>query len=125
MYKRQNERTPLELLFGGDVDRAAAQYRELLDSNPQATAASENRLNQLGYDYLNRSRAADAVAIFRLNATLYPESSNVYDSLGEALMKNGRLDEALDNYGKSLDLDPANSNAEAMIEQIRRTQSSG
>ena len=31
------------------------------------------------------AEAAKAIEVFRLNARLYPDSANVYDSLGEAL----------------------------------------
>jgi len=41
----------------------------------------------------------------------YPESSNVYDSLGEAFMLNGEKAPAIENYEKSLKLNPNNANA--------------
>jgi tetratricopeptide (TPR) repeat protein len=41
----------------------------------------------------------------------FPESSNVYDSYGEALLKDGQKEEAIRNYKKSLELNPGNANA--------------
>jgi tetratricopeptide (TPR) repeat protein len=46
-----------------------------------------------------------------LNVEAYPESSNVYDSLGEAYMLNGEKAPAIENYEKSLKLNPNNANA--------------
>ena len=39
----------------------------------------------------------------RCNVELYPDSANVYDSLGEALERAGRMEEALSNYGKAVE----------------------
>jgi hypothetical protein len=40
------------------------------------------------------------IAVFELNATDYPRSANVYDSLGEAYMLAGRREPAIRNYRK-------------------------
>ncbi len=45
----------------------------------------------------------EAISIFRYNVELYPDSANVYDSLGEALERAGRMEEALSNYGKAVE----------------------
>ena len=119
------ERTPMERLLAGEKDSATKLYRELLESDPEAPEISENRLNGLGYRYLGQDRADDAVAVLSLYAALYPSSANAHDSLGEALMKSGRLDEALASYQRSLELDPANLNARSQIDSIQRARSSG
>ena len=55
------------------------------------------------------------MAIFKLNVELYPESANVYDSLGEAYMNSGNSKKAIKNYQKSLELNPENNNAKEML----------
>jgi tetratricopeptide (TPR) repeat protein len=75
-------------------------------------------LNSLGYFYLNKDEIQEAIYIFRLNTTLFPGSYNTYDSLGEALLKLGEKDAAIENYKKSLELNPKNSNAKDMIENL-------
>src|SRR5437764_13214349 len=57
--------------------------------------------------------------VFQKNVQEYPESSNVYESLGEAYMKTGQKDLAIKNYEKSLQLDPKNQNA---VEQLKKLQ---
>ena len=59
-----------------------------------------------------------ALCIFRLNLDLYPETSNVYDSYGEALMVDGQINLAIQNYQKSLELNPENKNAERVIKKL-------
>ncbi|MFQ5662739.1 MAG: serine hydrolase [Terriglobia bacterium] len=93
------------------VEAAVAQYRRLKQSQPDAYDFHEGELNNLGYMLLLQKRTADAIAIFQLNVEAYPESFNVYDSLGEAYMENGDYDLAIKNYAKSLELNPRNINA--------------
>ena len=66
-----------------------------------------------------------AIAVFSFNANRFPKSSNVYDSLGEALMKAGRLDESILNYRKAVELDPGNENAKTLIEKMEKEKKQG
>ena len=50
---------------------------------------------------------------------LYPTSFDVYDSLGEAYMKNGQNDLAMVYYEKSLELNPENVNAKEMLTKLK------
>lgn len=113
-----DERTPLGLLLDGRAAEATELYRQMLAADPGSTAPSEDRLNRLGYRLLGRSRNADAVAVLRLCADLYPDSANAHDSLGEALMMSGRTDDAIASYRRSLDLDPDNRNAREMVAKM-------
>ena len=54
--------------------------------------------------------------MFSLNVDLFPGSWNAYDSLGEAYLKADKKDLAIENYKKSLELNPKNVNAQKIIE---------
>ena len=75
-------------------------------------------LNQVGYDLLHENLFDEAIKIFKLNIKRYPEESNPYDSLGEAYMLSGQKNLAVENYKKSLELDPKNQNALEMIARL-------
>ena len=62
---------------------------------------------------------SSAQAIFQFNVTQYPHSFNVYDSLGEAYMKSGDKELAIENYTKSLKINPKNDNARYMLDKLR------
>lgn len=80
----------------------------------------ESSVNQLGYLLLYTIEDLDmAVEMLKLNVTNYPASSNVYDSLGEAYMVRGDNILAIDNYEKSLVLDPDNENAKQQLETLK------
>lgn len=81
-------------------------------------AEVESQVNGFGYQLIRMNKLDDAVWMFQLNVELYPDSYNVYDSLGEAYMLKGEKELAIKNYRKSLELNPKNSNAEAMIRKI-------
>ena len=78
----------------------------------------EGRVNGRGYELLNEGNLSQAIEVFRLNVLAFPGSSNAYDSLGEGYMNAGEVDLALQNYRKSLALDPRNVNARAMVERL-------
>jgi CubicO group peptidase (beta-lactamase class C family) len=114
-------RTRLELLrvFADEgVDRGMARTLELEREAPPE-ALSEAAVNALGYDLLGDDRFDAAIAVFRRNVERFPASSNAYDSLGEAYLESGQLEPALENYERSVELDPENGNGRAAIERIR------
>ena len=99
-------------------EAGVARFRELQDQFP-AGRATENQLNNMGYRLMGRELLPAAIVIFKLNVEINPNSFNVYDSLGEAYMNNGDTDLAIWNYERSLELNPDNTNAVAMLERIR------
>jgi peptidylprolyl isomerase len=89
---------------------AALQAKQFSDA-----FVSEAQLNGLGYHYLLADDVEAAIAVFEWNVEQFPDSANVYDSLGEAWVKRGNRGEALANYRRSLELNPANTNAARYI----------
>jgi uncharacterized protein len=59
---------------------------------------SEAAMNNLGYYFLQRQNMEEAIAFFKKNVELFPESANVYDSLGEAYEKSNQINLAVENY---------------------------
>ena len=108
-----------EALDAKGISEAVKTFNRLKAKNFEGYYMTETQLNMLGYQLLKEERLDDAVAIFTLNAETYPESANVYDSLGEACLKNGDMKLAKQNYRKSLELDPSNKNAEEMLKTIK------
>ena len=62
-------------------------------------------LNQLGYSRLKKEDKPDwALELFKLNAKLFPEDGNLWDSLGEAYLKYDQKGEAIKCYTKAVEL---------------------
>src|SRR6476661_2340337 len=66
----------------------------------------ESDLNTTGYKLLSAKKYNQAIEVFKLNVQLYPNSWNVYDSLGEAYAAAGNKKLAMENYEKSIKLNP-------------------
>jgi CubicO group peptidase (beta-lactamase class C family) len=95
------------------TERALAWYRAARAKRAERLAPSD--LNTLGYRLLRSGQTADAVKVFEANVQLYPEDANAYDSLGEGQMAAGNTKAAIENYRKSLAMDPKNENAKKML----------
>lgn len=95
-------------------------YRTLKAKDSTGYDFSEPELNTLGYYLLRHGAPAEAVRFFALNAEQFPESANVYDSLGEALLATGDTAQAIINYRKSVTLNPGNTSGADVLRQIEK-----
>ena len=86
----------------------ADAYLELKNNQGNNYIFSENHLNQLGYYFLGKDEIENAIAILQINVEAFPDSFNVYDSYGEALLASGNKEKAIKNYLKSIELNPGN-----------------
>jgi predicted Zn-dependent protease len=119
-YERYN--SPAKLLFRDILARGGAaisDYREARRKRPGADALSEAQVNSLGYLLLGKKRIGEAIEVFKMNVEEHPDSSNAYDSLGEAYMVNGDKEPAVRNYQRSLELNRDNANAVEMLRRLR------
>jgi CubicO group peptidase (beta-lactamase class C family) len=104
-------------LLGGDRQSAERGVRELAEHADPAQVEAE--VNAMGYALLRIQKAEQALAVFEVNTRVFPEAFNTWDSLGEAHMILGHDDDAIRYYERSLELNPDNANATAMIARIR------
>jgi hypothetical protein len=109
----------MDLVLADSIPKAISKYHELKKNNPNDYNFKESQLNSFGYQLLQVGKVDLALAMLKLNAESYPESANVYDSLGEAYMIKGNKDDAITNYEKSLKLNPKNKNAADNIKKLK------
>ena len=102
------------------INEAIKQLKSAWKDKDNRYRYSEDQLNEIGYNLLNKRKIKDAIAVLGLNAEMYPESSNAYDSLAEAFMNDGQNKMAVTYYNKSLELDPDNMNAKKMLTYIKQ-----
>lgn len=80
----------------------------------------EQLLNSMGYSLLYELRELDkAIALFKLNISLYPKSFNAYDSLAESYLVKGDTALAVTNYQTSLHLNPDNQKAKKQLQKLK------
>jgi beta-lactamase regulating signal transducer with metallopeptidase domain len=79
----------------------------------------EKEFNTLGYMFLYNKKVDEAIAVFKLNVDEYPDSWNVYDSLGEALMVAGKYDKSKKYYEKALSMNPEAESAKKALQKLK------
>lgn len=81
---------------------------------------TEGYVNVKGYTmFYGLKDVRKAIAFFEYNISRFPESANVYDSLGEAYMVKGDKVQAIKNYKKPLKLDPNNLDAAKLTKELK------
>ena len=118
----------ITLLKTGEA--AARLEFETLRKDTVHYGLSENEFNTLGYDLMSSNQIAmllegsipsklnEAIAVFKLNTELFPQSWNAFDSYGEVLLKNGQKEEAIKMYKKSIELNPENEGGKTVLKEI-------
>jgi CubicO group peptidase (beta-lactamase class C family) len=107
----------LEIVKGPQA--AIEEFERLKRGAIAGYTRDEYTLNVLGYSLLAQNKIDEAIAVFKRNVEEYPEFWNCYDSLGEAYMIAGQKELAIQNYEKSLELNPENTNGVDMLKKLR------
>lgn len=110
----------IKLYSEGNNDKADELIESTIAKGLKNEIIDEAAINQFGYTMLSAGNYELALTLFKCNVKTYPESSNAYDSLGEAYMNVGDNANAVKNYKKSLELNPANKNAEDQIKKLSK-----
>ena len=118
---------PISML-GPDTDSAAAMNAFIESRRRYASGARslglderfpESETNQFGYGALQfLKKPAFAVWVFRQNVDVYPESANVYDSLGDGLLAMGDTTAAMAQFRRAVDV--ATRTRHPVLEESRR-----
>ena len=98
------------------ITEALVKFKE--NKSTENYALREGEMNNAGYELLQAGKVKEAIEVFKLNVNAFPKSANVYDSLGEAYMKDGNKELAIENYKKSLELNPGNQGAVDMLKKM-------
>jgi dienelactone hydrolase/predicted negative regulator of RcsB-dependent stress response len=98
-------------------DHAPAIYAAMLKDQPDFKL-DEAALIQWAYDLMEENHLSEATDLFKLDVQVFPGSWNGYDSLAEAYIKAGQKQLAIDNYKKSLELNPANDDAKEKLKVL-------
>jgi beta-lactamase regulating signal transducer with metallopeptidase domain len=135
--KASTEKSWQMMMESGAANSAAVKFATALEKGGQEKAAlvlkklqhmeqegsseyyfKEGEFNTFGYVLLYNGKVDDAIFVFKHNVEMYPDSWNVYDSMGEGLLVAGKLDKAQKYYEKSLALNPDNENGKEMLAKI-------
>jgi pimeloyl-ACP methyl ester carboxylesterase len=103
------------------VDSCIARYKKMKTVYPEGSI-TEGTLNKLGYELVRKKDFKGAIRLFELNTMMYPNSFNVFDSLGDAYMNAGDKNAAIKNYSRSLKMNPQNKNAQMILNRLNEAK---
>jgi len=106
------------LIESDGIDKAIEVVTELLPQNLDQYEYDELGINYMGYSYLQNEDIDIAVKLFKLNAENRPNSGNAYDSYAEALLANKDTTASIENYIKSVKMNPNNQNGIDVLESL-------
>lgn len=117
---KPDEKTPNEYFKAKEYDKALVAFKEIQAKDSLNATVREWGLNRLGYDFIQKNDFDAALEIFKINTQLYPRSSNVFNSLGEAYFLKKDTINAILNFKKSLAINPENRNSKRFIEKLNQ-----
>ncbi len=118
MPKRSIAMELLPVFMNRGVSEGMEKYKTLKED--KTYAIKENEMNMIGYRLLQSGKTEEAIAVFKINVAEFPESGNVYDSLGEAYLEAGQKELAIENYKKSVEIDPQNTNGINILKKLEK-----
>ena len=105
-----------DMIKKGGAQAGIDYYTEI--RNAEDYYLDEDEMNIAGYELLLADSINEAKVIFELNVEAFPKSGNVYDSYGEVLLLLGKKDEAIENYKRSVELNPKNRNGLSVLKEL-------
>ncbi|MCH2033019.1 MAG: hypothetical protein MK202_05795 [Tenacibaculum sp.] len=115
---KEGEKTPSEYLAENNYNQALRGYKEIQQRDSLNPLIRERNLNRTGYRFIRNNEIEKAINIFKINTELYPNSSNTFDSLGDAYLKNNDTLNAIDSYKKALSINPENRSSKRNLKEL-------
>ncbi len=84
------------------VDLVNHHYKGVSDHFGFQVLPDERMINSLGYEFLAQQKSELSFVCFEMNVKNYPQSTNVFDSMGDYYMTIGEDTKALDCFSKAL-----------------------
>ena len=116
----QGEKTAFEYFKNKEFENSLNAYISIQEKDSLDPVISQSRLNRMGYEYLRVNKFLEARELFKINIALYPNKSNVYDSMGDAFKKEKDTLKAIEYYQKSLAINPENRNSLRNLKKLKK-----
>lgn len=106
---------------GYNAARIKAHFQRISERLGIELLPPEGFLNNIGWQMLEIYSLGKAIECLKLNVSNYPTSYNAYFRLAGAYAAKGEKQLAIDNYERSLELNPDNHDAKAGLEKVRQS----
>lgn len=110
----------LEFFRNGTLDDIKNHYGKLTQRYGFSVLPPSPIMNTVGRRYLRENQPEKAIELYTYFISLYPKSAPGYLSLAEAFVMAKKIDLAIQNLRKCLEIDPENTGAQKMLEDIQK-----
>ncbi|MEG0773078.1 serine hydrolase [Clostridium sp.] len=117
-FKKSLARHIARTLISSGYDAALESYSFMKEKDKESYIAIEREFNSTAYGFLCEKAIEKAIEILKIGLLEFPKASNLYDSLGEMYLINENKKLALENYKKSIELDPNNTRGKKIVEEL-------
>ncbi|MEE9390372.1 MAG: alpha/beta hydrolase-fold protein [Candidatus Aminicenantaceae bacterium] len=102
-------------------DKVRAHFQSQSERFGFPVPITEEFLNDHAFHGLRRHKAPDeAIRLFEFCLSLYPNSAEAHEGLGEAYEHKGMKEKAREFYKKALELNPASTNARKKLDELKK-----
>jgi hypothetical protein len=106
------------VLKQSSITKAWQHFSEMKLAEEGLYSFDQTEFDNLGYFFVGLGQMDEAVAVFKMNAELFPDSAGVYSSLGEGYIFLGNRELAAANFKKSMELNPRNWLAQMNLDRL-------
>lgn len=114
------KKTPIEYFLNKEYKKALEGYLAIQQKDSLDRAINQWTLNSSGYKLLSERKYEEAIELLTINTKLHPKSSNTYDSLANAYLRNKDTVNAIKFYTKALSINPENRNSKRGLKRITK-----
>lgn len=118
-FPKVEKTLPLAILIE-TLDKGILTGKKLFEElkNDSEYVFNEDEMNGVGYLLLQSEKIKEAIEFLKMNVSAFPDSWNVYDSLGEAYALDNQKALAIKNYKKSTELNPDNNYGKEQLKKL-------
>ncbi len=100
------------------LDSAIEEYKDMI-SERDRYYFDENIVNSFVVGLLREGATDKALELLKVHVLIFPESAQVHSFLGDALMAEGKKEEAIKAYEKALSINPNNKVVKEKLDKAK------
>jgi hypothetical protein len=100
------------------VSKVVNHYEKLSMEFGKKMLPEEDFVNNMGYQFMSMKQFKKSEGFFKLNVANYPESFNVYDSLGDLYVEMGEKEKAIEQFKMSISINSESYSKEKLKKLI-------
>lgn len=108
------------LFMTGKIEQLKTDAVKMVNDPKYRFFEFENEFNKAGYRLLESGQTQEAIFVFQMNADLFSDSPNAWDSLAEGYLKAGDKTKATELYNKAIKMNPDGPTAKNAREMLRK-----